>query len=314
MRGAFVTEYGPAGTVTWGELPDPASAPGHVVVKVLAAAVDHVDTFVRAGSWPTEVTWPLVVGRDLVGEVVEPSDSAYQKGQLVWTSSAGYGRRPGATAELVAVQTGRCYPLPDVDPVQAVATFHGAATATLALRRVRLAVGEQVFVHGAGGGVGSVVVAAAMAAGAIVTATARDDASVAWLRELSGRVSVIDTRVQEPHPRAVDVHWDATGTIPLDAALRSCAGGGRVVVTARRETDAIASSALYLADQSVVGFVMSGATRADLGWAAEQTNQLLAAGLRVRIGQVLPMSEAGHAHQLMEAGRAHGKIVLVPPQ
>ncbi|MGH3504644.1 MAG: zinc-binding dehydrogenase [Nocardioidaceae bacterium] len=316
MLAAYVTAHGPADAIVWGERPDPRPGPGEVLVRTRAVAVDHVDTFVRSGVFATSVVWPLVVGRDLVGEVVQAdAESTYETGELVWSSSLGYDGRPGAAAELVAVPVDRCYRLPPaVGTIDAVAVVHGATTALLALRRAGLAAGEHVFVHGAGGGVGSVVVQAALDAGARVTATARDDHALDWLHGLAESVDAVDTRVEAPAPANVDVHWDCTGRLPLDAAIDTLAPAGRVVVTARRESDAVPAGSLYLHDQSILGFVASGASGADLAWAAGQTNRLLVAGLRVPVVHPMPMAEAAHAHQMLEAGQAHGKIVLIPPE
>jgi NADPH:quinone reductase len=77
-------------------------------------------------------------------------------GERVWTNSAGYGGRPGATAELVAVARERSYRLPaGGDPEAFVASVHPGATAYGALlHRARLAAGESLAVVGANGAVG----------------------------------------------------------------------------------------------------------------------------------------------------------------
>lgn len=283
-------------------------------MRTLAVGVNHVDTFVRSGAFRTPVQWPLIVGRDLVGEVVSTgADSPYTAGDLVWTSSLGFEGRPGAAAEMALIETGRCYRLPaGVAPPEAVAVFHGASTATLALRRARLSAGEHVFVHGAGGGVGAAVVQIAAAAGARVTATARRPEQVAWLGGLTGDITVVDTSDQPPRPSGVDVHWDCTGTIPLGEAVDSLSPGGRAVVTARRVVDDVPAGQLYLRDLSILGFVLSRADAADLRWSADEVNRLLAEGMRVPVAHTMRLSEAATAHRMVESGSAHGKIVLTP--
>ncbi|MGH3444438.1 MAG: alcohol dehydrogenase catalytic domain-containing protein, partial [Nocardioidaceae bacterium] len=150
MRAAYVDDFGPAEAIRCGVLPDPVAAAGQVVVRVEAVAVDAADTFVRSGRWGTPVSFPLVVGRDLVGTVeqVGPGVDGFQQGQRVWTNSAGYGGRAGATAELVAVEHDRLYPLPPgADPVQFVAALHPGATAHgIVDGRARVRPGETVAV------------------------------------------------------------------------------------------------------------------------------------------------------------------------
>ena len=69
MQAAYFTATGGPGVIMFGELPLPLLAHGTVLVKVAAAAVDHVDTFVRAGSYATELVFPQVLGRDVAGTV-----------------------------------------------------------------------------------------------------------------------------------------------------------------------------------------------------------------------------------------------------
>lgn len=72
-----------------------------MLVRVEAVAVNVVDTHLRAGRWRSEVSFPLVLGRDLVGTVAALGTDVknVELGRWVWTNSAGYGGRAGATAE-----------------------------------------------------------------------------------------------------------------------------------------------------------------------------------------------------------------------
>lgn len=112
------------------ELPKPVLQPHQVLVKVETVAVDPVDTFIRQGTFKTALTTPAIIGRDLVGTVAKLADSGqnFTVGQTVWTNSAGYDGRMGATAEYVAVAD-RLYPVPQlVDEAQLAASVHPAAT------------------------------------------------------------------------------------------------------------------------------------------------------------------------------------------
>lgn len=96
------------------EIDEPQLRANQVLVRVQAVAVDHVDTFVRSGAFQTALATPHVVGRDLVGTVlrVAAGVTKFAVGDLVWTNSAGYDGRMGATAEMVAVAADRLYPVP----------------------------------------------------------------------------------------------------------------------------------------------------------------------------------------------------------
>lgn len=100
MRAAYVDATGPAETITIGSLPVPRPGSTDVLVAVRASTVNPVDTFVRSGAYRTPVTFPFVIGRDLVGSVVEagPGASGFVPGQPVWCNSLGHGGRQGAAA------------------------------------------------------------------------------------------------------------------------------------------------------------------------------------------------------------------------
>src|SRR5581483_10985689 len=107
-----------------GELPVPAAGACDVLVKVNAVAVNQVDTYIRSGRYPVPMPSPFVVGRDLVGTVAAARpESGFAPGQQVWCNSLGHGGRQGSFSEYAVVPAERLYPLPEADPVTAVAAF-----------------------------------------------------------------------------------------------------------------------------------------------------------------------------------------------
>ncbi|MGH2896229.1 MAG: alcohol dehydrogenase catalytic domain-containing protein, partial [Solirubrobacteraceae bacterium] len=225
MKAAYLESVGEAASIRYGELPDAVAGAGRVLVRVEAAAVNVVDTYVRSGRWRTEVRFPLAVGRDLVGTVaaVGSGVTGVLVGERVWTNSAGYGGRPGATAELVAVERDRLYRLPrGADPVSFVACVHPGATAYGALiGRAGLRAGECVAVVGANGAVGMCAVQVAAAAGADVVAVIRDPRAQARLRTAGAAHVVVADAADAPQAaaaasgRGVDVFIDTTGHVDL---------------------------------------------------------------------------------------------------
>jgi NADPH:quinone reductase-like Zn-dependent oxidoreductase len=175
VKAAHITALGPPDNIVYGNLPDPVPASGQVLVRVRAVAANHVDAHIRAGRYRTPMAFPFVIGRDLVEEVVETGAGVddFRPGQRVWCNSLGHGGRQGAFSELAAVDGERLYPLPDqADPIEAVALFHPAATAHLAIRRANgVGPGDTVFVGGGAGAVGSCLVQFASTMGARVIAS-----------------------------------------------------------------------------------------------------------------------------------------------
>lgn len=308
MRAAFIEELGAPDRIRIGSLPMPAVGAGSVLVRVHACAVNHVDTFVRSGAYRTEIDFPFVVGRDLVG-VVARSGCGFVAGQRVWANSLGHDGRQGACAEYAAVAAGRLYGLPDsVDSAAAVAVLHPGATALLGLRRLSLRAGDTVVVNGSGGAVGSAVVQLASAAGARVIGIDRAE-HLSWTVDC-GAANVVDraaadlwARLAAQTPRGIDILWDTTGRLDFTAAAPLLAIGGRVVVIAGMASIAsVPIGPIYLRDISIHGFAISNATEAELASVAESLNEHLASGrLAARAVVRVSLAETAAAHRAQES-------------
>jgi len=301
----------------------PVPGPTDVLVRVDAAAVDPVDTFVRSGAYRTPTPFPFVLGRDLVGTVAEtgPGATGFAVGDRVWSHSMGHGGRQGVTAEYCAVGVDRLYPLPgDVDAARAVAVLHPAATAHLALfRHGRLRPGETVLVVGGAGNVGRAATVLAARAGARVLAVARAETAADCLA--AGAAAVVDRRdpdaveqLRRLAPDGVDVHLDTSGHPDLEAALSVAGHGARIVLMAGLlARPVLPLGAVYTRDISLVGFAISNAGIDDLAATAVVINHGLAAdAFPISVTAELPMSRTAEAHRMLEAGGVRGRIVLRP--
>ena len=319
---AYVDTLGSADAIRYGLLPAPVAGPDDVLVDVLATTVNWVDTFVRSGLFRTLVQFPFVVGRDVVG-TVHASAHGFTAGEPVWCNSLGHGGRQGAAAGRVAVPADRLYRLPDrVDPVEAVTAVHPAGTAYLGLfTHGRLRAGETVLVCGAAGNVGSALVEFAVDAGArvIATASARD---LEYCRSRGAAITLdyaapdLTERIDAAAPSGVDVYLDTSGTNDLTVAVRLLAQRGRIVLLAGARTrPVLPAGKLYMKDGSVVGFVISHATVAELAETAREVNRMLAEGrLRPRSVERLPLAAMAEAHGRLERGTLHARrLALHPP-
>ncbi|MGH2835283.1 MAG: zinc-binding dehydrogenase [Solirubrobacteraceae bacterium] len=330
MKAAYIGRLGDAGTIRYGELPDPVPDEGQVLVRVEAVAVDPVDTYVRSGRWRTELSFPLALGRDLVGSVVMcgAAVSGFQPGERVWTNSAGYGGRAGATAELVAVDCERLYRLPaGADPVSFVATLHPGATAYGALcDRARVVSGECVVVVGATGAVGMSAVQVAVAAGAEVIATTRQALAAERLHALGAARVIVTEAAGAPRAAAeaaragVDVLIDTSRHLDISSVPEQLNPRGRIVLIAGAGHADLDLRSFYLRELQLLGFVMSAMTVSELAAAAERINaRHPARPLTVSVGRVLSFAEAARAHTMLETGQLPrmpdgtvGRLVLTP--
>lgn len=330
MKAAYIDALGDKASIQYGDLPDPVPGPGHVLVKVEATAVNTVDTFVRSGRWPTEVSFPLVMGRDLVGTVaaVGASVTELEPGDRVWTNSAGYRGRAGATAELVPVARDRLYELPaDADPVSFIAAVHPGATAHGALAgRARLQPGECAAIVGANGSVGMCMIQMAACRGAEAIAVIRDERAGDRLKALGASRIVIAEADDAPRAAAeaagngVDVFVDTTRHVDLSAVPERLNPRGRILLVAsegRLEADLWQ---FYTSELQLLGFIMSAMTVTELAAAAEWINATYRSRpLSVSVGRVLSFGQTGKAHALLESGRLPrmadgtvGRLVLTP--
>jgi NADPH:quinone reductase-like Zn-dependent oxidoreductase len=320
---AYVTELGPPDNIQVGELTVPSLGPTDVLVRTEALAINQVDTLVRSGGYPTLTPFPFVIGRDLVGTVLESGSGAtgFAEGDRVWCNSLGHDGRQGSFARQVVAPADRLYHLPGgVDPIEAVAVLHTGGTACLGLyREARLRAAETIVVGGGAGGVGSAVVQLASTSGADVLATAAaEDAE--WCRSSGARV-VVDyhdsdalDQLGSAAPGGVDVYWDTSGHQDFGVIAGLLAPGARVVVTAARDpTPTLPAQQYYTRDISVLGFVISKAAVSDLAMAARIIDARLADGtLRGRVGARLPLSQAAEGHRRQEVGETSGRIVVLP--
>lgn len=323
MRAAFINETGGIDKIQVGRLPTPRPGRREVLVRMVASEVNNVDLFVRSGAYVTAISFPFVIGRDLVGTVVEVGEDVrrFSPGDAVWTNSLGYDGRQGAFAEYAVVEADRLYPLPPgIDPLQAVSVLHTGATAHLGLERAaERHDNEVILVCGAAGGVGSAVTQMAAARGLRVIATA-SPGDADWCRSCGASV-VLDYhspdlagQIRQEAPDGVDIWWDTSGHHDFAETLALLRSGGRIIVMASLDAaPTLPIGALYTKDVSIHGFAISNASVDDLADAASVINLLLGnGGLRGRIAATYSLSEAASAHEAMETGRSRGRIVVTP--
>lgn len=324
MQAAFIRQTGDSHCIEYGPLPTPCPGPGDVLVRMQASATNQVDLFIRSGAFHTHMPLPFVIGRDLVGQVVQVGAgvSAFAVGDAVWCNSLGYDGRQGAWSEFAVVPENRLYHLPEgIQAEEAAIVLHAAATAHLGLvQKARLQWGETLFVEGAGGSVGSALVQMAHAMGARVLASAsRRDAQ--WCRDQGAdvvfnyRAGDLYEQVRQAAPEGIDLWWDCSGHNRFARVLPLMAMGGRMLLMSglRDSHPVLPAGDLYLREITVYGFAISNASVAELALAAHSINRLLALGkLRGRLAAHLQLKDAAQAHDKLLAGGFHGRILMTP--
>jgi NADPH:quinone reductase-like Zn-dependent oxidoreductase len=340
MRAAIFEEHGGPERVHVGTVPTPEPGPGQVRIAVRAAALNHLDLFVRRGL-PIDITLPHIGGSDIGGliDAVGPGVSAVATGQRVIVNpSVSCGaceccragedplcpdyriigeHLPGGFAEYVVVPAANVMAVPDgFDLETAAAAPLTFLTAWRALvTRGRLRAGERVLITGASGGVSTAAVQIARHLGAEVHAITTAE-HLERVRAL-GAHHVWD-RGQPDHRKQL---WEATGRngfpLILDSVgqatwhenIRALARAGRLVVYGATSGPRAVTDLRYLfwKQVDVLGTTMSN--RREFAAVME----LVFRGVfRPVIDSVYPLEQAGAAQERLEAGRQFGKILLRP--
>lgn len=332
MKAAYIEKQGSPDVLKFGECPTPSAGAGEVLVKVAASGVNPIDTYIRGGVIPLPIEFPYIPGCDLAGTVESVGEGVtrFQVGDRVWGSNQSLFGRQGTLAEYVAVGEEWLYATPEgMTDEQAAAGALTGITAHLGLfLHARLQPGEYVFVNGGTGGVGSLVVQFAKAAGATVITTAGSDSKRALAQELGADLVLdyhsegLDEEIQKfcADHGGIDVWWETQRQPTLPRTIGLMKKRGRIVLMAGRDaTPQFPLGQFYVNDLQMVGFAMFNATPQEQQQCADQMNQWFVEGRwKPIIGATVSLEDAVKAHQLQEdntlggANTLVGKIVVKP--
>ena len=332
MKAAFIEAQGPPSNLQFGDLPDPMPTANEVIVRMGAASVNPIDTYIRSGAVATELPVPWIPGCDVAGTVASVGSevSRFRPGDRVWASNQSLFGRQGTLAELVSVQEQWLYLTPEgvSDEAAAAASLVGI-TAHLGLYlHAGLQSDDVVFVNGGTGGVGSSVVQIAHAAGATVLTTVGSDEKAAVAVE-HGATAAINYRTEDVQQRLgqlteehgkVSLWFETLRNACPETTFPHLRKRGRYVLMAGRDARPVFPvGAFYVNDLRALGFAMFNASPEEQRESADHLNELLATGrLRPLIGARFSLSDAAEAHALQEdntlqsAGTLSGKIIVTP--
>jgi len=311
MRALVIQQPGGPEAMLLQQLPAPRPGPDQLVVAVEAVGVNPVDAGNRADPSWAGVRPPYVVGYELAGRIHAVADGAagWTRGDPVWGLLPVRGTRWGTYAELVAVDAALVGPRPPgLSAVQAASLPLAGATAVQLLDRLDPKRGEWMLVHGAAGGVGSLLVQLARVRGARVVASASAQRQ-ALLRELGVEVFV-DRHAGQVAERAcraigqeLDMVADLVGYGTLAASLPVVREGGRAGSIVE-----LAGDLEPAVDRNItLHGVLVRPSRAVLGVLAAAVAD---GSLRPVVDQVLDLADAAAAHRRVESRHGQGKVVL----
>ncbi|TPG18823.1 NADP-dependent oxidoreductase [Sphingomonas koreensis] len=303
MRAILVRAFGGPEVLTLATLPVPDCGRREVLVRVHAAGVGPWDAWVRGGHSAVAQPLPLVPGSDVSGIVIEagcdvagfaPGDAVYGATNARFTN--GYAEVAPCNVTMIARKPGA------LSHVQAASAPVVAVTAwQMLFDHARLTRGERVLIHGAAGNVGRYAVQLARHAGLeILVSASRSDTG--WMTD-RGVNRVVDIAAPDDSVRAVIDLVGGESQSQLFAWLRE---GGRFISAVSQPDTALASARGVDAQFILVN------VRNDI------LNELAAlfedGTLKPWVGDILPLSEARAAHEMLAGARTRqpGKIILRP--
>jgi NADPH2:quinone reductase len=320
MKAIRVSQFGEPDVLQVADVPALTADPGQVVVRVHAAGINPVETYVRSGKYAKLPARPYTPGSDAAGviEQLGTGVTGWSIGQRVYVA----GSLSGTYAEQTLCTPGHLHPLPDpISFAQGAALGVPYATAHLALfQRGQAQSGETILIHGATGGVGLAAVQLARAAGLNVLGTGGTAAGRALVLQ-EGAHAVFDHHstdyptqiLAQTNGRGVDLIVEMLANVNLGHDLPLLAPHGRVLIVGSRGPVEINPRDLMARMADIRGVILFGATPGILA----DIHRTLGAGLqtgslRPVIAREYPLAEAPQAHAAVMSPGALGKIVLLP--
>ncbi|MFI0357013.1 zinc-binding dehydrogenase [Actinomadura sp. 9N407] len=321
MRVVQALRFGGPEVLVLGDVPEPVAGPGQVVVEVSVAGITFVETQIRRGvdKWHEQPELPYVPGGMVAGRVgalgdgVDPSWS----GQRVLAGVAA-----GGFAERAVAEVGELIPVPEgLGLPEATALHTDGSTALGLVEGARIRPGDWVLVEAAAGGVGSLLVQLAQAAGARVVGAARGGRKLELARELGAEVAVdysgtdwAGEVLKATGGAGADVVFDGVGGEIGRAAFEVTAAGGRFSVhgASSGEVTEIEPAEAGRRGVEVIGIEQLFGFGPRMGeWAGKVMADAVSGRVRPIIGQTFPLERAADAHAAIENRGALGKTLLL---
>lgn len=320
MKAVILTEPCEADQLKPTELPVPEVKPGWVLVKVKAFGINHSEVLLRKFEVAQPyIHTPIVPGIECVGEVADPSDSGFHKGQKVMALMGGMGRSfNGSYAEYALLPSKNVFAIESNlgwDELAAIPETFYTAYGSLVIS-LQLSKGELLLVRGGTSTVGLAAIQLAKAMGATVVATTRSEAKAPLLRDCGADDVILENdRLREnflaKYPRGANKILELIGAATLRESLRVTALHGIVCHTGLlggiyglKNFDPIKEipSGVYL-----TGFYSNFPTPSQI---SEMISLIEQGNIHPIIARRFTLNQIAEAHQLAEQRNLMGKIVV----
>jgi NADPH:quinone reductase-like Zn-dependent oxidoreductase len=301
-----MNEYGGSEILKYQDAPKPEPRSDEILVRVVAAAINPVDTYVRQGMFAKRGidNRPLIIGYDIAGVVEKTGADArkFKPGDQVYCYLSVM--RGGGYAEFAVAKESETALKPrNINFVEAAAVPLAATTAWQALvDTAKIEKGQTVLIHGGSGGVGSFAIQIAKTRGAKVIATA-STAHQQLLKQLGVDQAIDYTTTKfEDVVKDVDVVLNCVRADALNRSYGVVKKGG-IIVSITDEPDQN-----QCAKHAIRGTRMGAHPETKV---LEELTKLIESGkVKPIVSQTFPLAAASKAHQQIETHHTLGKIVL----
>ena len=343
MKAVRFHEHGGPEVLRYDDVPLPEPGPGQVLVTLHAAALNHVDLFVRNGGVP-KTPLPHIGGADGAGVVGAngPGAARYPVGTRVFfdpglsDGTCDYcargehslcdrweilgEHRDGTFAQAVVMPEVNLRPIPGRMSFEDAAAFPLVFLTAwrMVIGKARVQPGETVLILGIGGGVALAALQIAKHAGAHVFVTSGSDEKLERAKGFGADVLINHKRTDFSkeawtitEKRGVDVVIENVGASTWPGSIRALAKGGRLVTCGATSGPKPDEDIRRIFQKQITIYGSTMGTRHD--W--EALTRLLASGvLKPVVDKVYPLEEAAAAQERMERAEQFGKLVLsIPP-
>jgi NADPH:quinone reductase-like Zn-dependent oxidoreductase len=340
MKAIRIHEFGGPEVLKFEDIPEPQLRKDHVLVRVKACALNHLDLFIRKGL--PGVKLPHINGSDVAGDIAQvgeyvtdlkvgqrvllapmtfcgvcPACTAGMQNFCPQFSVLGY-LNDGGNAELIAIPRVNVLPIPDeltYDEAASVPLVFVTAWHML-VSRCRIKPGDTVLVLGGGSGVGSAAIQICRLFNATVIATAGDEAKMEQSRELGADYTInhyqqkISEEVKKITNKAMcDIVFEHVGKATWTESMKSLKPGGSIV-TCGATTGPEASFDIRFLFARQLSFL--GSFMGTMGDFHEVMKHIFSGKLKAVVDRSFPLRDARAAHERLEKSEQFGKIILNP--
>jgi len=340
MKAVRIYEFGGPEVLRFEDVPEPTLRKDHVLVRVKACALNHLDLWIRKGL--PGIKLPHINGSDVAGDVAQVGEyitdlKAGQRVLLAPMTFCGYcaecaaGRQnfcpqfsvlgysgDGGNAEFIAVPRINVIPIPDslsYDQAASVPLVFVTAWHML-VGRAQIRPGQTVLVLGAGSGVGSAAIQIVKLWGGRVIATAGDERKLEKARQLGADYTInhyqqkISEEVRKiTAKRGADIAFEHVGAATWEESMKSLRPGG-TLVTCGATTGPEARIDIRFLFSRQLSYL--GSYMGTMGELHEVLKFIFNGQLKPIVDKSFPLREARAAHEHLERSAQFGKVILNP--